>query len=107
MGGTGRKTVYGGKWQAVRKKVLTRDGNRCQIGLPLICTIDATCVDHITPVAWGGEWWDLANLRAACQPCNQQLGAIARKHTPRANEVRNANGEGSRSIPQAPSSRDW
>ena len=31
-------------------------------------------VDHIVPIAEGGEPFDEANLRAACGPCNSRLG---------------------------------
>ena len=74
---------YQGQWKTIRRRVLTRDQHHCQIGLPG-CTIDATTVDHITPIAFGGEWYDMANLRAACQHCNSNLGAIAKKHKPKA-----------------------
>ena len=76
-----QKPVYKGKWQTVRRKILERDGHTCQIGL-LGCTVTATCVDHITPVSWGGGWYDDTNLRAACHNCNTALGALAQKHAP-------------------------
>lgn len=107
MGGTGRRGPYGGKWHAIRKRVLERDNHQCQIGLPLICNGTANTADHITPIAWGGAWWDMANLRAACTPCNQHLGRIARNHTPRAEQARENVGKGSRHIPQMRASRDW
>ena len=31
-------------------------------------------VDHIVPIAEGGEPYDVTNLRAACGPCNSRLG---------------------------------
>ena len=34
----------------------------------------ATSVDHIDPVVEGGEFYDPANLRAACKGCNSRLG---------------------------------
>ncbi len=30
----------------------------------------ATTVDHAQPVAKGGEFWDVENLRPACEACN-------------------------------------
>ena len=77
-----RSEVYRGRWQTIRKRILQRDQHQCQINLPG-CTLDATTVDHITPIAWGGEWYDPSNLRAACQHCNSNLGAIAKKHKPK------------------------
>ena len=76
-----RARVYGGKWPTVRRRILDRDNHTCQIGL-LGCTTTATCVDHITPVAWGGEWYAPENLRAACHNCNAALAVLARKHAP-------------------------
>ena len=75
MGKTTRPE-YKGRWQAVRKRILERDGHLCQIRTPK-CTIHATHVDHIIPVTQGGPWWEPTNLRAACQNCN--LGRINRE----------------------------
>lgn len=77
-----RSEVYRGRWQTIRKRILARDQYQCQINLPG-CTLEATTVDHITPIAWGGEWYDPSNLRAACTFCNSNLGAIAKKHKPK------------------------
>jgi len=64
---------YGWDYQKLRPQVLDRDGHRCQLHLPG-CTHVATDVDHVVP---GGPN-ELANLRAACSPCNQ-----ARRRKPR------------------------
>jgi 5-methylcytosine-specific restriction endonuclease McrA len=65
-----RDTPYAGPaWQKLRLKILARDGNRCQIRLPG-CTVKAEAVDHVVPWRYGGEWYDPANLRAACTRCN-------------------------------------
>lgn len=55
-------------------QVIARDGRRCQIRLPDRCTEIATVADHIVPISKGGSATDLANLRAACEPCNSFLG---------------------------------
>ena len=81
-----RKPVYGGKWQTVRRRILERDNNTCQIGL-IGCTTTANTVDHITPVSWGGSWYDETNLRAACANCNGALAVLARKHAPQTTET--------------------
>ena len=70
--------VYSGPWQRIRREILARDSHTCQVNLPG-CTRHATTVDHITPISWGGEWYDPANLRAACAPCNTALGALAKQ----------------------------
>lgn len=77
-----RKDAYGGKWASIRRRILDRDQHLCQIGLAN-CTTTATCVDHITPLAWGGELYEESNLRAACRNCNLQLAAAAKKHKPK------------------------
>jgi 5-methylcytosine-specific restriction protein A len=60
-------------WSKDRKVALARDGHRCQIGIPGICTIDATEVDHILPRALGGTD-ELGNLRSVCRPCHLGRG---------------------------------
>jgi len=96
-----QKPVYSGRWRTVRARILERDGHTCQIGL-LGCTTTATCVDHITPVSWGGGWWDPSNLRAACQNCNQALGALARKHRPLPTPT-----DDNPTVPTLENSRQW
>jgi 5-methylcytosine-specific restriction endonuclease McrA len=39
-------------------------GGRCWV-----CKAEATEIDHVKPMAWGGSGWP-ANLRPICQPCN-------------------------------------
>ena len=60
-------------WKPIRKQVLERDRQRCQIGAPG-CTGTATHVDHIVPLSRGGARFDPSNLRAACQTCNLSRG---------------------------------
>jgi 5-methylcytosine-specific restriction endonuclease McrA len=64
---------YDAAWERIRLEILVRDGYRCRIGGPG-CTIRATTVDHIVPLALGGARLDPANLRAACGHCNTSLG---------------------------------
>lgn len=61
-------------WQAVRAAILERDHGRCQIAAHK-CTVAATDVDHIVPLADGGAPYDPANLRAACKWCNSWAAA--------------------------------
>ena len=59
--------AYGSKrWRMLRRRVLERDGWRCR-----------TCgkagrleVDHVIPIADGGDWWAVGNLQALCRRCH-------------------------------------
>lgn len=56
-------------WSRTRRTVMVRDRQRCQLGIPGICTTIATEVDHILPRALkGGDTLD--NLRAVCHSCH-------------------------------------
>lgn len=73
------------QWRPLRLRILERDGHACQIQGDR-CTHDASDVDHIIPWQEGGSWFDPANLRAACPPCNRARGprrmaAMARLNT--------------------------
>ena len=59
-------------WRNARLATLARDGGVCQIRGER-CTWVATEADHIVEVTAGGALYDLANLRAACKPCNARL----------------------------------
>ena len=61
------------EWRALRLRVLARDLHVCQIRGDG-CTIRATPVDHIVSPHEGGDFWDEANLRAACTHCNSVEG---------------------------------
>jgi len=63
------KPWYGATWRALRPQILRRDSYTCQIRRDG-CTHRATTVDHIIPISRGGDWWDPANLQAACRWCN-------------------------------------
>jgi 5-methylcytosine-specific restriction protein A len=72
---------YDAAWRLVRRRVLDRDGHRCQIRLPG-CEGSANTVDHITPLAHGGARLDEGNLRASCTRCNSRLGGSTRRKEP-------------------------
>jgi 5-methylcytosine-specific restriction endonuclease McrA len=59
-------------WPKLRAAVLERDGRRCQLEYAG-CRGEATTADHIVPRRFGGRD-TLANLRAACGPCNSRRG---------------------------------
>jgi 5-methylcytosine-specific restriction enzyme A len=60
-------------WSKTRRLVLARDSHRCQLGIPGICTVVATEVDHIRPRAVGGGD-ELDNLRSVCHRCHVSRG---------------------------------
>lgn len=77
---SGRSTANPARWggrhaQALTRAVLIRDGFRCQMPGPtgVKCLAWATTGDHIIPRALGGPD-TLANMRAACAPCNFRAG---------------------------------
>lgn len=60
-------------WSRVRRVIYERDGGICmKCGRKL--GPRNFHVDHIMPVALGGDEWDLANLELACPECNLQKG---------------------------------
>ena len=61
----------------LRRACLERDGYRCQLRLPGICTTIATTADHIVDRAVAGDGLD--NLRAACASCNSSRGEPGRE----------------------------
>jgi 5-methylcytosine-specific restriction protein A len=65
---TGRAGLYRGAWPAIRSGVLAEERN-CRM-----CGAAATEVDHILPLAWGGNH-DRSNLRAVCSPCHKAITA--------------------------------
>lgn len=86
---------YTWPWPVIRLQVLERDGYECQIR-DEGCTGRATEADHIQSWREGGAPFDLANLRAACKPCNSARGGRRAQALARANRTR-ASGP----------SRDW
>src|SRR6185503_10469103 len=52
-------------WSALRRTILARDGNTCQLQYPG-CSQRATDVDHIVP----GDDHNLNNLQGACSSCH-------------------------------------
>lgn len=61
-------------WSRVRDVIYTRDGGVCmKCGKKV--RRDSFHVDHIVPVARGGDEWDLANLECSCPECNLRKGA--------------------------------
>lgn len=61
-----RRSLSGKRWAAVRREVLERDGWRCQ-GCGRAGRLE---VDHVVPLAAGGEPWALDNLQALCVGCH-------------------------------------
>ena len=60
-------------WKRVRQVIYIRDGGICmKCGRKV--SENRFHVDHIMPLASGGEEWDLANLELSCPECNLQKG---------------------------------
>ena len=58
--------LHRGRWNALRLKILARDGWRCQ-GCGRAGRLE---VDHVIAVEHGGDPWDAANLRVLCRSCH-------------------------------------
>lgn len=77
------------RWPALRLQVLARDLRVCQIRGPR-CLGTANVCDHIISWKTDGAWFDPANLRAACKPCNNgRLRTIAVDRSPPTGPSRN------------------
>jgi hypothetical protein len=63
----------GRRWRTLRASILASQPT-CAIRGPK-CTGYATTVDHVVPIALGGDEFDPNNLRPACAACNYGLGA--------------------------------
>lgn len=62
------------RWrEKIRPVVLARDGNRCRVRVPGICTSTATCVHHTLGRHVTGDE-DLRYLIASCTECNLHIG---------------------------------
>jgi 5-methylcytosine-specific restriction endonuclease McrA len=57
-------------YKRVRLQVLARDGHTCHY-----CGQDATTVDHVIPIAKGGDPISHDNMVAACRSCNSSKGS--------------------------------
>lgn len=61
-------------WPRVRRVIYARDGGVCMKCGKRVRENDYH-VDHIVPLAAGGDEWDLNNLELSCPKCNLQKGA--------------------------------
>lgn len=70
------------RWRAIRRRVLVRDGYRCQLRIESVCTGMATTVHHVKGRRVTGD--DPEHLVAACRPCNLHVGDPTRQsHDPK------------------------
>lgn len=69
-----QRKANSGQWKKIRARVLMRDGYECQLRTSPNCKGDATTVDHLYPVAKGGDD-SMDNLVASCGPCNFAKGS--------------------------------
>ena len=65
-------------WSRVRQVVYVRDGGICMKCGALVSKKNFH-VDHIVPIAAGGDEWDLSNLELSCPQCNLQKGTREEK----------------------------
>lgn len=67
-----------GNWEYTRKLVFKRDNNTCQL-----CKqheeVSLLQVDHIIPIANGGDELNVDNLRTLCVVCHKKVTAEWRK----------------------------
>ena len=59
------------RWAPIRRAVLDRDGWRCR----KCFKAGRLEIDHVRPLAAGGDVWDLANLEALCRNCHFRKSA--------------------------------
>ena len=67
---SGSSRGYGWGWSALRRRILARDGGRCQPCLRAGRVTDATAVDHVQGKARGGTDAE-SNLESTCRTCHQ------------------------------------
>ena len=65
---------YGGEWEAIRKQVIQRDKNLCQVCLSNSRLSEASAVDHIKSKSKGGND-DMSNLQSICTECHNRKTA--------------------------------
>jgi len=71
--GSAASRGYDYAWTQVRLSILYRDKFICHYCSKFLVGKDAT-VDHIVPLAHGGERLDPSNLVASCRTCNSSKG---------------------------------
>lgn len=59
-------------WRRIRSLVLRRDGYRCRVQVPGVCSGRATCVHHTVGRGITGD--DPAYLLSSCRECNERIG---------------------------------
>ena len=60
--------------RAIREKVLSRDGFKCQY-CGVVFPADRLTIDHLIPLAMGGPD-EITNYVSACEPCNSRKGHL-------------------------------
>ena len=92
-------------WRTLRRRVLVRDGQLCQLRLPG-CTVTATEVHHLDPPSEGGAQYPPADrLQASCKHCNvaeknARVAANSRAHQAAAGRLMPAPAAGGSSVRQ-------
>jgi 5-methylcytosine-specific restriction protein A len=73
--GSRQSRGYGAAWDALRKRILSRDKGLCQVCLSEGRLRPAREVDHKVPKSQGGTDAD-DNLQAICTPCHKAKTAL-------------------------------
>ena len=71
--GTYNPVYLSKQYRAARAAALVRDEFTCKICGAELRGFDCT-VDHIVPLAQGGDPFSMSNLQAACRSCNSAKG---------------------------------
>jgi 5-methylcytosine-specific restriction protein A len=66
----GRGVYNTARWKRVRRRVLLRDAYTCRS-----CGRWGNEVDHIVPIAEGGDPWAMSNLQTLCKGCHSRKTA--------------------------------
>ncbi len=72
----GKRVYNSARWRKLRLAIFARDGWRCTVNVPGVCTGRGRLeCDHIEPIAKGGDWFDADNLRTVCRSCHIHITA--------------------------------
>ena len=75
-----RRQLYPSNWSKIRKEFISN--NPLCRSCELFGTIELACeVDHIKPLAKGGEPADVNNLQSLCRPCHVRKTANDNHYT--------------------------
>lgn len=75
---TRRRRLYDkAQWRRLREQALRMEP-LCRLCVQRGLAVEAVDVDHITPLADGGEAWASTNLRPLCHACHSRVTSAAK-----------------------------